>query len=529
MSKEKIYFFDTTLRDGEQSAGVNFSIEEKIDIALQLEALGVDVIEAGFPCTSEGDLKAVQEISHIVKKSGICALARAVAKDIDVAWQGVQKAEQPTIHIFINSSAIQMAHQLRKNRTQVLEQAIKMVSYGANLCPQIEFSPMDATRSDPDFLFQMIESCIEAGATVINIPDSVGHSIPEETAELFQAISNNVPNIDKARLSFHGQNDLGLCSANCLTAIQNGVRQIEVTVNGIGERAGNTALEEIALAIHTRGDFLPFYSDIRINEIYKTSKMVERYSGMPIQRNKAIVGQNAFRHGSGIHQDGILKLRETWEIMDPNEIGIPQGTQIVLGKLSGRHAFKVQLKKLGYDLQDSEVESAFNEFKALCDKKAYIDDRDIEAIVHDSISDQQTVVWKLEQVHVTAGSKVFPSATVQLTDTQGEQIIDAAVGHGPVDAICNCINQITGKKPELTYFGIKNVTEGIDSQGEVTIKVAEHGLTFTGRHANTDILVASAHAYLQALNRLMLANERLKSTHENGHENDESSSPNNKT
>ncbi len=508
--RKKIYFFDTTLRDGEQSAGVHFNKRAKLEIALQLESLGVDIIEAGFPCTSEGDLQAVKLISEKIKDSGVCALARAVEKDIDIAWQGVRSARIPTIHIFINSSTIQMAHQLRKNRDQVLEQAKKMVAYGAKLCPQIEFSPMDATRSERDFLFQIIEECINAGATVINIPDSVGYSIPEETAQLFQDIHNNVPNLDKARLSFHGQNDLGLCSANTLTAIQNGVRQVEVTVNGIGERAGNTALEEIVMAIHTRADFFPFYTDIKTSEIYKTSKLVELYSGMPIQHNKAIVGKNAFRHESGIHQDGILKLRETWEIMDPKEIGIPQGTQIVLGKLSGRHAFKVQLEKLGYRLKEDELEKSFLEFKELCDKKDSIDDRDIEAIVSDSLTDLEDTIWKLDSVHVVAGNQLTPSATIQLTNAEGKQIIDAAIGHGPVNAVCNCINRIVSYDPELSYFDIKNVTEGVDAQGEVTIKINYQGITYMGRYANTDILVASAHAYLNAINRLIAAKDMSK-------------------
>ncbi|MCB1320825.1 MAG: 2-isopropylmalate synthase, partial [Leptospiraceae bacterium] len=371
---EKIYIFDTTLRDGEQSAGVAFTPAEKREIALQLERMHVDVIEAGFPVTSPGDLSAVQEISSIIKDCTVCALARAVPKDIDVAWEGVQKAKDPRIHVFINSSDIQMAHQLGKGRDEVLAQAEAMVKRAAGYTSNVEFSPMDATRSDREFLFQIVERCIAAGATVINIPDSVGYVIPQELADLFQAIRNNVPNIDKARLSFHGQNDLGLCTANTLTAIQNGVRQVEVTVNGIGERAGNTSMEEVVMAIKTRTDFFGLHTDIDTQEIYRASKMVETYSGMPIQWNKAIVGKNAFRHGSGIHQDGIIKLRETWEIMDPKEIGIPMGTQLVLGKLSGRHAFKVHMEELGYNLTEEELNRAFGAFKELADKKMKVDD-----------------------------------------------------------------------------------------------------------------------------------------------------------
>ena len=321
---EKIYVFDTTLRDGEQSAGVAFTPEEKLEIARQLDRLGVDIIEAGFPCSTPGDLEAVQTIAREVRRPTIAALARAVASDIDTAWEAVKEAAEPRIHVFINSSDIQMAHQLGKDREQVLTQAEAMVRHAAKYTSNVEFSPMDATRADPRFIFQIVQRCIDAGATTINIPDSVGYAIPEELGGLFRAIFENVPNIHKCRVSFHGQNDLGMCTANTLTAIQNGARQVELTINGIGERAGNTSLEEVVMAIKTRKDFLPFYTEINTREIWPASKMVERYSGIQVQWNKAVVGKNAFRHASGIHQDGILKLRETWEIMDPTEIGMPR-------------------------------------------------------------------------------------------------------------------------------------------------------------------------------------------------------------
>ena len=501
---EKIYIFDTTLRDGEQSAGVSFTLKEKIEIALQLEKLGVDTIEAGFPCTSSGELESVKQIALQIKETTVCALARSVLKDIDIAWEGVCKAKSPAIHVFINSSDIQIAHQLSKSKEDVLFQAQKSVAHAASYTPNVEFSPMDATRSDKDFLYKLIECCIKAGAKIINIPDSVGYSIPEELTLLFRNIVSNVPNIDKARLSFHGQNDLGLCTANTLTAIQNGARQVEVTINGIGERAGNTSLEEVAMAIDTRKDFLSYYTDINIKEIYRTSKLVEVYSGMPVQWNKAIVGKNAFRHGSGIHQDGILKLRETWEIMDPISIGVPQGTQIVLGKLSGRHAFSEHLKKLGYNLTNIEIERAFNEFKSLADKKVTIDDRDIEVIASDNLRRLETTPWTLEHVQICAGNKEIPTATLYLKTRDGEIRKDAAIGSGPIDAICRCMNQIIGITPILSEFSVKSVTEGIDAQGEVTIRIEEDGKTYIGRHADTDIIVASASAYMNAINRMLL-------------------------
>jgi len=505
---EKIFIFDTTLRDGEQSAGVAFTPHEKLEIARQLEKLGVDIIEAGFPATSPGDLQAVQTISREVRGATICGLARAVASDIDTAWEAVKVAADPRIHVFINSSDIQMAHQLHKDREQVLTQAEAMVRHAAKYTSNVEFSPMDATRSDPRFIYSIVERCIDAGATTINIPDSVGYAIPEELGALFRDIFEHVPNIHKARVSFHGQNDLGLCTANTLSAIQNGARQVEVTVNGIGERAGNTSLEEVVMAIRTRKDFFGFHTDINPKEIYRASKMVESYSGMPVQWNKAIVGKNAFRHGSGIHQDGILKLRETWEIMDPIEIGIPQGTQLVLGKLSGRHAFKVHMQELGYELTEEELNRAFAAFKELADKKMEVDDRDLEAIVNENMRTMEDAAWRLDLVQVTAGDHSTPTATLRLIAPDGNIRTDAATGTGPVDAVYRAMNRITALQPELTEFSVKSVTEGIDAQGEVTIRIEQDGKTYTGRAADTDIIVASAKAYMSALNRMLMVTAR---------------------
>ncbi|GAB4333523.1 MAG: 2-isopropylmalate synthase [Dehalococcoidia bacterium] len=507
---EKIYIFDTTLRDGEQSAGVAFTPEEKVEIAKQLERLGVDIIEAGFPCSTPGDLEAVRAVSREVRNTTICALARAVATDIDTAWEAIKDAADPRIHVFINTSDIQMAHQLRKDREQVLTQAEAMVRHAAKYTSNVEFSPMDATRADPHFVFEIVRRCIDAGATTINIPDSVGYAIPEELGALFDAIFENVPNIHRARVSFHGQNDLGLCTANTLTAIQHGARQVEVTINGIGERAGNTSLEEVVMAIKTRADFLPYHTDINTKEIYRSSKLVERLSGMPVQWNKAIVGKNAFRHGSGIHQDGILKLRETWEIMDPADIGVPEGTQLVLGKLSGRHAFRDHMAALGFELTEEELTRAFAAFKELADKKMEVDDRDLEAIVTDNIQNVDGG-WRLDLVQVSAGDHTTPTATLRLIDPQGNILTDAATGTGPVDAVYRAMNRITGMSPALTEFRVKAVTEGIDAQGEVTIRIEDdQGHSYTGRGADTDIIVASARAYMNAMNRMLAVQQRLR-------------------
>ena len=505
---EKIYIFDTTLRDGEQSAGCAFTPQEKLEIAKQLERLGVDIIEAGFPCSTPGDLEAVKMIAREVRGPQICALARAVTSDIDTAWEAIKDAAEPRIHVFINSSDIQMAHQLNKDREQVLTQAEAMVKHAAKYTSNVEFSPMDATRSDPRFIYQLLERCIDAGATTINIPDTVGYAIPEELGQMFRALFENVPNIHKCRVSFHGQNDLGLCTANTLTAIQNGARQVELTINGIGERAGNTSLEEVVMALKTRHDFFGFETSINTREIYRSSKLVETYSGMPVQWNKAVVGKNAFRHGSGIHQDGILKLRETYEIMDPAEIGIPQGTQLVMGKLSGRHAFKVHMEELGYELTDEELSRVFSAFKELADKKMEIDDRDLEAIVNENMRSMEDAAWRLEMVQVAAGDHSTPTATLRLIDPDGNIRTDAATGTGPVDAVYRAMNRITGLTPKLSEFSVNSVTEGIDAQGDVTIRIEQDGRVYTGRAADTDIIVASAKAYMSALNRMLLISRK---------------------
>ncbi len=378
----KVHIFDTTLRDGEQSAGVAFSVRDKIDIADALERLGVDVIEAGFPCATPGDFEGVRAVARRVRGATVCALARAVPADIDRAWEALRDAESPRLHVFINTSDIQMAHQLRKAREEVLDQAAAMVRYARSRCADVEFSPMDATRADPSFLTAIVAAAVTAGATVINVPDSVGYALPHEIEHTFRSLRAAVPALDDdVRLSFHGQDDLGLCTANSLAAVRAGARQIEATINGIGERAGNTALEEVVMAIKTRADVLGVHTDVRTTELYTASRLVSERSDMAVQSNKAIVGLNAFRHGSGIHQDGILKLRETWEIMDPSDIGVPRGTQIVLGKLSGRHAFRRHLEDLvGAPVDTEALTRAFAAFKTLADQKAEVDDATLRAI-----------------------------------------------------------------------------------------------------------------------------------------------------
>ncbi|MDJ0765337.1 MAG: 2-isopropylmalate synthase [Myxococcota bacterium] len=501
---EKIYIFDTTLRDGEQSAGVAFTPKEKLEIAKQLERIGVDVIEAGFPISSPGDMAAVKTISKEVRGTSICALARAVPADIDAAWEGICEAADPRIHVFINTSAIQIEHQLRMDPATVLDQAVSMVRYATKFTSNVEFSPMDATRTDPQFLYSIIEACINAGATTINVPDSVGYAIPEEFGTYFRDIFKNVSNIHRARVSVHAHNDLGLCSANTLSAIQNGVRQAEVTVNGIGERAGNTSLEEVAMAIRTRKDFLNYYTDINHKEIYRTSKLIETCSGMPIQWNKAIVGKNSFRHGSGMHWDEMSHQDETRGRIDPEAIGVPQGAQIIISKLSGRQAFRDKVAYLGFELTDEELERAFDAVQALSDKKANIDDRDIEAILIDQMRDLENPAWTLDHIQVSAGNNTTATATLTLRDPTGAIVKDAATGTGPIDAVYQAMNRITGIVPTLTEFSIKAITEGIDAQGEVTIRIEdEKGNMFIGRASETDIIVASARAYTKALNRLI--------------------------
>ena len=499
---DKVIIFDTTLRDGEQSAGITLNTQEKLEIAKQLEKLGVDIIEAGFPATSPGDFEAVSRIAKEVRTPVICGLARAVANDVDRACEAVKSAENPCVHVFISSSDIHLVYQYQKSREEILEMAREMVTRAKKRYSNIEFSPMDASRTEPEYLYKILEAAIAAGATTVNIPDTVGYAMPAEWGNLIEGILNNVPNIDKAVLSVHCHNDLGLAVANSLEAVRRGARQIECTINGIGERAGNASLEEVVMGLKTRQEYFKFTTGIDTTQIYRTSRLVSEITGFAVQPNKAIVGGNAFRHESGIHQDGVIKMPITYEIIDPKSIGLPSST-LVLGKLSGRHAFRQRLEELGYNLNDEEVARAFAAFKDLADKKKEITDRDLESLIAEDKRQAILEAYHLEQVQVSCGDKSIPTATVRLVDAGGKVLADAALGTGPVDAVYKAINRLVGVPNTLTEFTVKSVTGGIDAIGEVLIRIESGGVSYTGRGADTDIIVASAKAYINALNRLL--------------------------
>ncbi len=515
---DRVVIFDTTLRDGEQSPGATLHTDEKLEIAKQLARLGVDVIEAGFPASSPGDLQAVQRIAREVRGPSICGLARCVKGDIDAAWEAIKDAERKRIHVFIATSDIHMEHKLRMTREQVLEATRAMVSHARSLCDDIEFSPEDAGRSDPEFLYQVLGVAIEAGATTLNIPDTVGYTTPPEFGALIRGIRENTPGIENATISVHCHNDLGMAVANSLAGVLEGARQVECTINGLGERAGNAALEEIVMALYTRRQFFDLSTGIDTTEIYPTSRMVANYTGLAVQANKAIVGANAFAHEAGIHQDGILKNRLTYEIMEASTVGLSQST-LVLGKHSGRHAFSDKLEQMGYHLDAEQLNRAFARFKELTDKKKVVSDPDIEALVSDEVFQPQEV-YRLEQLQVSCGDFAIATATVSLRAPNGQIVTDAAHGTGPVDAVYKAINRIVGVPNELIEFSVKSVTEGIDAVGEVTVRIeaelnnGENGLpmnpqtgkrtrTFSGHGASTDIIVASGRAYMSALNKLL--------------------------
>ena len=494
-----VKIFDTTLRDGEQCPGASMNTEQKLKVAKALDNLGVDIIEAGFPIASKDDFNAVQEISQIVKKSSVCGLARAVEKDIKTCSQAISGAKKPRIHTFLATSDLHLEFKLKMSRDKALKKSVEMVQYARSLCRDVEFSPEDGSRTDLGFLCEVIEAVIEAGASTINIPDTVGYALPEEFGTLISKIISNTKNKDVV-FSVHCHNDLGLATANALSAIKNGARQVECTINGIGERAGNSALEEIVMAIRTRKDHFPnIKTNINPKEIYPTSRLVSMMTGFHIQRNKAIVGTNAFAHESGIHQDGILKKRETYEIMKAEDIGLSKN-KLVLGKHSGRHALKNRLKELGINLKESELEKAFYRFKDLADKKKEIFDEDLEAIVADELS-VQNQKFTLENLQVLCGDKLISTATVKIKNEKGEIVEKSEIGTGPVDAIYNAVNVCTGAKNKLVEFSVNAVTEGIDALAEVSIKIESNGKSFIGRGAHTDIVVASAKAYISALNK----------------------------
>lgn len=496
-----IKVFDTTLRDGEQSPGASMNVDEKLQVARQLQRLGVDIIEAGFPVASPGDFEAVRRIASEIKGVTIAALARARDEDIERAAEALKLAESRRIHTFIATSDIHLQYKLRLSREAVLEAARRAVIKARQYTDDVEFSAEDATRSDRDYLCRVLEAVIQVGARTVNIPDTVGYAIPQEFGELIEYIKNKVPNIDKAVISVHCHNDLGLAVANSLTAILKGAGQVECTINGIGERAGNAAMEEIVMALKTRPKY--FEADTRIvtQEIYKTSRLVSKITGMVVQPNKAIVGANAFAHEAGIHQDGFLKERSTYEIMKPEDVGIPQ-SKLVLGKHSGRHAFKARLEELGYRLSEEELNRAFDRFKHLADQKKYIFDEDIETLVSEEVS-KIPEVYKLIELSVTSGTTTKPTARIKLG--VDDRIVERSEqGDGPVDAVYRAIAAITETKSELLKFEVKSITGGTDALGEVAVTLDEGGHTVRGHGADTDIIVASAKAYINALNKLAI-------------------------
>jgi len=534
--RDTVLIFDTTLRDGEQSPGATLNVEEKLEIARQLSRLGVDICEAGFPIASPGDFEAVRRIAEVVgpltegRKSGrpmiIAGLARANQTDIARAYEAVKVAPRHRIHTFLATSDIHLKHKLKIDREECVQQVIEAVTYARSLCDDVEFSPEDAGRSDPEFLTVVLGEAIKAGATTLNIPDTVGYTTPEEFGWLIKYLIENTPGADQVVWSVHCHDDLGLATANTLAGVQAGARQVEVTINGIGERAGNTSLEEIVMAIHTRPQVFDLHTNVDTTQITRASRMVSAYTGLSVQPNKAIVGANAFAHEAGIHQDGMLKSHLTYEIMRPETVGLGS-SRLVLGKHSGRHAFRVRLQDMGYgDLSDKEVNIAFERFKRLADKKKVVADADIEAIIADEIY-QPTETWHLNHIQVSCGDHSIPTATVSLTGPGGEVYQDADLGSGPVDAVYKAINRIVGAPNTLTEFSVKAVTEGIDAVGEVTIRIQPHNgqddqafnpqtgkpffRTFSGHGASTDIIVASARAYLSALNKMLAAREEQAS------------------
>ncbi|UCC52019.1 MAG: 2-isopropylmalate synthase [Anaerolineaceae bacterium] len=535
-NKETLLIFDTTLRDGEQSPGATLNVDEKVEIARQLSRLGVDICEAGFPIASPGDFEAVRRVAEEVgpllegRKSGqpmvITGLARANREDIQRAYDAIKVAPRHRIHTFLATSDIHLKHKLKIDREECIDQVIESVSFARSLCDDVEFSPEDAGRSDPDFLVQVLEQAVKAGATTLNIPDTVGYTTPEEFGWLMKYLIENTPGADNVVWSTHCHDDLGMATANTLAGVHAGARQVEVTINGIGERAGNTSLEEIAMSIKTRPNQFDVETNIDSTQIVRTSYMVSTYTGMVVQPNKAIVGANAFAHEAGIHQDGMLKNQQTYEIMRPETVGL-HASRLVLGKLSGRHAFRVRLEEMGYDnLTPEEINIAFKRFKSLADKKKIVADADLEAIIADEIY-QPPEIWKLNHIQVSCGDHSIPTATVSLTGPNDQEIQDAALGTGPVDAVYQAINRIICVSNELTEFSINAVTEGMDAIAEATVRIqphngdTEYGInlqtnqpfirTFSGHGASTDIVVASARAYLSALNKLLAAREEQAS------------------
>jgi 2-isopropylmalate synthase len=496
---DRVIFFDTTLRDGEQSPGASMNVAEKLRIASQLEKLGVDVMEAGFPAASQGDFEAVQAISAKIKNVQVAGLARTSKEDLDRAWGAIKEAAHPRIHTFIATSDIHMKHKLKMERDEVIKTAIESVRYAKGFTDNVEFSAEDASRSDRDFLCKVLEAAIEAGATTVNIPDTVGYALPTEFGDLIRYIKEHTPNIHKAVISVHCHNDLGLATANTMAGLIAGARQAEVTVNGIGERAGNTSLEEVAMSIHTRKSLLDFSIGINTVEIWPISRLVSMITGIVVQPNKAIVGANAFAHEAGIHQDGVLKNRMTYEIMAPETVGLTSN-RMVLGKHSGRHAFRDKLLSLGYDLTKEEIDKLFKKMKDLADKKKELQDEDIEALIGEEIL-RIPDIYQLIYLNVVSGTVTIPTATVILK-VEGNKVQSSGFGVGPIDAVYNTIVKMTGTRSRLLTFAVNSITGGMDAQGEVTVRLQENGSVALGKGTDSDIITAAAKAYINGLNRL---------------------------
>jgi 2-isopropylmalate synthase len=509
-SKDRVLIFDTTLRDGEQCPGATMTLEEKLEVADLLDTMGVDIIEAGFPIASNGDFEAVSLIAKQVKRATVAGLARAISADIARAGEAVRHAVRPRIHTFVSTSPIHLAHQMRKSEEEVLEIITKTVTQARNLVEDVEWSAMDATRTPLDYLCRCVEAAIKAGATTINLPDTVGYATPDEYRAMFRAVRERVPNADRAILSAHCHNDLGLAVANSLAALEGGARQIECTLNGIGERAGNAALEEVVMAIRTRGDVLPYETGIEATMLTRASKLASAATSFPVQYNKAIVGRNAFAHESGIHQDGMLKNAQTYEIMTPESVGVSK-TSLVMGKHSGRAAFRNKLEELGYSLSDNQFQDAFERFKELADRKKHVYDEDIEALVDQNIAMAHDRI-KLVSLHIVAGTRGPQRATMRL-QVDDRIVIEEQEGNGPVDATFNAIKALVPHEAVLELYQVHAVTEGTDAQAEVSVRLSADNRSVTSRAADPDTLVASAQAYLGALNKLMSRGARLHAQH----------------
>lgn len=503
MSLERLVIFDTTLRDGEQCPGASLNLKEKLEIARKLAALNVDVIEAGFPVASPGDFDSVKEIAREIRGSSIAGLARALEKDIEAAAHALEKAESPRIHIFLSTSKTHREHKLQKNKSEIIKMATDAVQYGKKFCDDIEFSPEDASRTEQDFLCEVIEAVIDAGAKTVNIPDTVGYAVPDEFSELISNIKSNVSNIDKAIISVHCHNDLGMAVANSLAAVKAGARQVECTINGIGERAGNAAMEEIVMALKTRRNFFGVDTCIDTQQIMPCSKLVSSLTGFFVQRNKAIVGKNAFAHESGVHQDGFLKKKDTYEIMNPKDIGLEE-SELVLGKHSGRNALSKKIENLGYKLTDSELKEVFEDFKILADEKKDLFEEDILSLIQkQKFSEEDLITFKLESIKCSFESGKTPKASVVLTNRDGEKNEATANGDGPVDSICNAIDNITGLSCKLIDYQVMSKTKGRDAQGEVTVRVVSDNREVLGKGVGVNTIEASGFAYINAINKLL--------------------------